>query len=74
MLSATEQLMLRRLKASLAAPKTTTSSGRAAGSVSAASRPFMLGTSTEWRTPGGRRMPRMTSALSAICGTHFGLT
>ena len=44
MLSAIEQLMLRWLKASLAAPKTTTSSGRLA---SAASRPFRLGVSTE---------------------------
>ncbi len=37
------QLMLRWLKASLAAPKTTTSSGRVG---SAASSPFRLGTST----------------------------
>ena len=43
MLSSMPQLMLRWLKASLAAPKTTISSGRVG---SAASRPFMLGTST----------------------------
>ena len=44
MLAAIEQLMLRWLNASLAAPNTTTSSGRDA---SAASKPFMLGVSTE---------------------------
>ena len=44
MLSAMLQLMLRWLKASLAAPNTTTSSGRVG---SAASSPFMLGISTE---------------------------
>jgi hypothetical protein len=43
MLSSMPQLMLRWLKASLAAPKTTISSGRVG---SAASRPFRLGTST----------------------------
>jgi len=46
-LSSMPQLMLRRLKASLAAPNTTTSSGRAAGLASAASRPFRLGVRTE---------------------------
>ena len=47
-LSAIEQLMLRRLKASLAAAKTTTSSGHCSrGAESAASSPFMFGTSTE---------------------------
>ena len=44
MLSSMQQLMLRWLKASLAAPKTTISSG---WSSSAASRPFMFGVSTE---------------------------
>ena len=44
MLSSMLQLMLRRLKASLAAPNTTISSGRPA---SAASRPLRLGVSTE---------------------------
>ena len=71
MLSAISQLMLRRLKASLAAPKTTISSGRV---TSAASSPFMFGTSTLRRRPGPGRMPAITAALSAICGTHFGLT
>ena len=48
MLSAIEQLMLRWLKASLAAAKTTISSGHCSrGAESAASRPFMFGTSTE---------------------------
>jgi hypothetical protein len=69
--SAIEQLMLRWLKASLAEPNTTTSSGRVA---SAASRPFMLGVSTLRRTPCKRAMPAITAAASAICGTHFGLT
>jgi hypothetical protein len=44
MLSAIEQLMLRWLKASLAAANTTISSGFES---SAASKPFMLGVSTE---------------------------
>ena len=44
MLSSMLQLMLRWLKASLAAPKTTISSGLRG---SAASSPFMLGVSTE---------------------------
>ena len=44
MLSAMEQLMFFWLKASLAAPKTTISSGRVG---SAASQPLRLGTSTE---------------------------
>ena len=44
MLSSIEQLMLRWLKASLAAPNTTISSGLLA---TAASKPFMLGVSTE---------------------------
>ena len=47
MLSAIEQLMLRWLKASLAAPKTTISSGHRHAAPSAASKPFMLGVSTE---------------------------
>ena len=47
MLSAMEQLMFFWLKASLAAPKTTISSGHSSrGADSAASRPFMLGVST----------------------------
>ena len=47
-LSAIEQLMLRWLNASLAAAKTTISSGHcAARRRSAASRPFMFGVSTE---------------------------
>jgi hypothetical protein len=45
-----------------------------AAAASAACRPVMLGTSTEWRTPLGRGMAAITAALSAICGTHFGLT
>jgi hypothetical protein len=44
MLSAIEQLMLRWLKASLAAPNTTISSGF---DFSAASKPVMFGVSTE---------------------------
>jgi hypothetical protein len=44
MLSSIEQLMLRRLKASLAAPNTTISSGL---EFTAASKPFMFGVSTE---------------------------
>ena len=44
MLSAMEQLMLRWLNASLAAPKTTISSGWLC---TAASKPFMFGVSTE---------------------------
>ena len=71
MLSAIEQLMLRWEKASLAAPKITTSWAPAA---SAPSKPFMFGVSTEIRLPAGREMRAMTSAASAICGTHFGDT
>ena len=63
--------MLRWLKASLAAPNTTISSGLPA---SAASKPLRFGVSTEYRTPALRTMPAMTSALSAICGTHLGDT
>ena len=56
--------MLRWLKASLAAPNTTTSSGHwPRGAASAASRPFMLGVSTEWRTPAGRGMPAITCGV-----------
>jgi hypothetical protein len=75
MLWAMLQLMLRWLKASLAAPNTTISSGQnARSSATAASKPCMLGVSTEYRTPGLRVMPAITCALSAIWGTHLGLT
>ena len=47
MLSSMLQLMLRWLKASVAAPNTTISSGRIAGSAMAASKPFRFGVSTE---------------------------
>jgi hypothetical protein len=48
MLSAMEQLMFFWLKASLAAPNTTISSGHSSrGAAMAASKPFMLGVSTE---------------------------
>ena len=48
MLSAIEQLMFFWLKASLAAAKTTISSGYSFfGAAMAASKPFMLGVSTE---------------------------
>ena len=62
------QLMFLREKVSLAATKTATSSACAA---SADSNPCRLGVSTGYRTPGFRRMRAMTSAASAICGTHF---
>ena len=71
MLSSMLQLMFLREKVSLAATNTATSSACAA---SAASNPFMLGVSTGYRTPGLRRMRVITSAASAICGTHFGET
>ncbi|MNV39494.1 hypothetical protein D3C71_1310770 [compost metagenome] len=71
MLSAMLQLMLRWLKASLAEPKTTISSGL---SSTAASKPLRLGVSTEYATPLWRVIPAITSWLSAICGTHLGLT
>jgi uncharacterized membrane protein (UPF0136 family) len=69
--SAIEQLMFFCEKASLAAPKITTSSAPAAA---APSKPFMFGVSTEYSVPGRRVMPAITSAPSAICGTHFGET
>ena len=71
MLSAMLQLMLRWLKASLAEPNTTISSGL---SSTAASKPLRLGVSTEYATPGWRAMPPITSWLSPICGTHLGDT
>ena len=40
----------------------------------ARSSPFMFGTSTGYSTPGSFGMFAKTSAVSAICGTHFGLT
>jgi len=40
----------------------------------ARSRPFMFGTRTGYSTPGSFGMFSYTSAVSAICGTHFGLT
>jgi hypothetical protein len=40
----------------------------------ARSSPRMLGTSTGYSTPGSFGMSRYTSAVSAICGTHFGET
>ncbi|MCY1540165.1 hypothetical protein D9M68_757870 [compost metagenome] len=57
--------------ASLAAPKITTSSAPAA---MAPSKPFMFGVSTEYSVPGRRWMRDITSAPSAICGTHLGET
>ncbi|OIQ83914.1 hypothetical protein GALL_342880 [mine drainage metagenome] len=69
--SAMEQLMLAWAKASEAALNTTTSPTPAA---SAASKPFMFGTSAEYTVPGWRLMRAMTSAPSAICGTHLGET
>ena len=71
MLSAMLQLMLRWLKASLAEPKTTISSGL---SITAASKPLRLGVSTEYATSPWRAMPPITSWLSPICGTHLGDT
>ena len=69
--SAIEQLMFFWLKASLAAPNTTTSLAPAA---SAPSKPFMLGVSTEYTVSARRAMPAITSTASPICGTHLGLT
>ena len=63
--------MLRRLNVSEAAAKTATSVTPA--SLARAS-PFRFGTSAEYLVPGRRPIPRNTSAASAICGTHFGLT
>jgi hypothetical protein len=40
----------------------------------ARSSPVAFGTSAAYRTPGFRRIPRHTASVSAICGTHFGLT
>ncbi len=57
------QLMFFRLKVSEAAPNTAISMAPAAR---AASRPFMLGTSTGYATPGFFLMPAMTCAWSAI--------
>ena len=70
-LSAIELLMFFRENDSDAAPNTATSCAPAAA---AASKPCMFGTSTGYATPGLRRMRAITSALSAICGTHFGDT
>ena len=71
MLSSMLQLMFLRENVSEAATNTATSSACAA---SAASKPFMLGVSTGYRVPGLRWMRLITSAASAICGTHLGET
>lgn len=42
--------------------------------LTAASNPFKLGVKTGYETPGFFSIPSNTSELSAICGTHFGLT
>ena len=63
--------MLRRLNVSDAAAKIATSSTPASR---ARARPVRFGTSAVYRTPAARVMPANTSAASAICGTHFGLT
>ena len=63
--------MFLRLKVSDAAAKIPTSPTPAA---CARSSPVRLGTSAAYRVPGAREMPANTSAASAICGTHFGLT
>src|SRR4051812_14364431 len=59
------------LKDSEAAAKTATSSTRAS---IARSRPARLGTSAAYVVPFRRVIPAKTSAASAICGTHVGLT
>src|SRR4051794_18831552 len=69
--SSIDWLMLRRLNDSDAAANTATSLTPAAR---ARSRPGRLGTSAVYRVDGRRVMPAKTSAASAICGTHFGLT
>src|SRR5687768_4872529 len=63
--------MLRRLNVSDAAAKIATSVTPAA---CARSRPARLGTSAVYLVAGARSMRARTSAASAICGTHFGLT
>src|SRR3990172_1004598 len=70
-LSAIEQLVFFCENDSDAAPNTATSCAPAA---TAASKPFMFGVNTGYTTPGLRRSPASTSALSAICGIHFGDT
>src|SRR5215472_10961441 len=70
-LSAIEQLVLRWENVSEAAAKIAISLAPASR---AASKPRMFGTSTGYRTPGMRLMLFKTSALSAICGTHFAET
>ena len=64
-------LMLRRLNASDAALNTATS---VAPTARARSYPCSFGTSTGYATPWRRWMPVKTSAASASCGIHFGLT
>src|ERR1700677_4080748 len=59
------------LNASLAALPTLRSSTSAA---IAASAPLTLGTKAPMRVPGRRRIPRITSTASLICGTTFGCT
>ncbi len=63
--------MFLRLKVSDAAAKIPTSLTPAA---CARSSPVRFGTRAEYRVPAAREMPANTSAASAICGTHFGLT
>src|SRR5918995_5391580 len=63
--------MLRRLKVSDAAAKMATSLTPAAWALS---RPARLGTNAVYLVPCARSMRASTSAASAICGTHFGLT
>ena len=63
--------------ASLAAENTAISSSAmplACWYASAASSPFMFGTSTGNRVPGRRAIADSTSAVPAICGTHLGDT
>jgi hypothetical protein len=71
MLSAIEQLMLRWLKASLAAPNTTISSG-----LRRERRLEALHVGRQHRVAHARLAldAAITSALSAICGTHLGDT
>src|SRR4029079_7780608 len=64
-------LMLRWLKVSDAAAKIAISLTPAFW---ARSSPARLGTRAVYRTPSRRSMPANTSAASAICGTHRGLT
>src|SRR5258707_7090462 len=67
-LSAIDHLMLRLENVSEAAAKTAISLASAAA---APSKPRMFGTRTGYEVPGSCLIPAITSAASAICGTHL---